>query len=125
MIAKLLMLVIGGSLGTIARYLLSGFVYQLWGVRFPYGTLVVNLVGCFLIGYLVILTEDRLLLSPNTRILLLVGFCGAFTTFSTFILETAQLMRDGESLLALGNVVFSVLAGFLCLKLGMMLGEVI
>jgi len=125
MTGKLMMLVIGGSVGTVARYVLSGVVYQFWGTRFPYGTLIVNLFGCFLVGTLVVITEDRFLMSPNFRILLLVGFCGAFTTFSTFILETAHLIRDGQSLLALGNVLLSVVIGFVCLKLGMVLGEII
>jgi CrcB protein len=119
------MLIIGGSAGTIVRYILSGVVYQSWGTRFPYGTLIVNLFGCFLVGYFVVITEERYLMSPNVRLLLLVGFCGAFTTFSTFILETANLVRDGESLLALANILVSVIIGFICFKLGMMLGEII
>ena len=74
-------LIIGGVAGTAARYLLSGAVYQIFGTSFPYGTLAVNLIGCFAIGFLAALAEDKFLLGPNMRILLMVGFCGAFTTF--------------------------------------------
>ncbi|MBI4367854.1 MAG: fluoride efflux transporter CrcB [Candidatus Omnitrophica bacterium] len=116
-------LLLGGALGTAARYLLSGVVYQFLGTRFPYGTLIVNLIGCFIIGTLVALTEEKFLLGPNARILLMVGFCGAFTTFSTFILETANLIKDGETFRALVNVLVSVVIGFVCLKIGILLGK--
>lgn len=123
--AKWLNLILGGIMGTIARYLLSGFVYQISGANFPYGTLVVNLIGCLLIGFLVVLSEERFVLTPNARILLMVGFCGAFTTFSTFMLETANLVRDGENLRALTNISASVLLGYLCFKFGVFLAELI
>ena len=119
---KILMLILGGSLGTLARYFLAGTINHWWGVRFPYGTMVVNLAGCFLMGYLVIATEEKMLMAPEMRLLLMVGFCGAFTTFSTFIFETAHLIKYGESILALANVLFSVIIGFLFFKLGVMLG---
>ena len=95
--AKWLGLAAGGILGTFARYFLSGAVYRVWGASFPFGTLVVNLVGCFAIGFLAVLAEEKFLLGPAARVFLMIGFCGAFTTFSTFILETANLTKDGET----------------------------
>jgi CrcB protein len=118
-------LIIGGIVGTISRYLLAGIVYQMLGTGFPYGTLVVNLTGCFIIGFLASLSEEKFLLGPNARLLLMIGFCGAFTTFSTFMLETANLMKDGENLRVFLNIVASVVGGFLVFKLGVLLAEII
>ncbi|MEI7998395.1 MAG: fluoride efflux transporter CrcB [Candidatus Omnitrophota bacterium] len=122
---KFLCLTFSGVAGTLARYLLSGVIYQRFGVDFPYGTLVVNLIGCFLIGFFDSLIQDRFLLSPQLRLLLMTGFCGAFTTFSTFILETSNLFKDGEPVRALLNVLISVIAGFLIFRLGVALGKFI
>ena len=118
-------LIAGGMAGTVSRYLLAGFVYQVFGTHFPYGTLVVNLIGCFIIGFLASLSEEKFLLSPNARLLLMVGFCGAFTTFSTFMLETANLMKDGENVRALVNVAASVIVGFLVFRLGVFIAEIL
>ena len=118
-------LILGGSVGTVTRYLFSGFIYEIAGTRFPYGTLAVNLLGCFLAGFLVAIAEEKFLFSPDIRVLLFVGFLGAFTTFSTFILETANLIRDGQTFVALGNVLGSVLLGFLVFRLGIIFGEII
>src|SRR3989338_1151723 len=123
--AKLIMLVVGGGLGTLMRYLFSGIIYQFAGTRFPYGTLAVNLLGCFLIGFLVAVSEEKFLLSVNARLFLMVGVLGGFTTFSTFMLETANLIRAGETLAALGNVLLSVIIGFFFFRLGILLGEII
>ncbi len=118
-------LIAGGIAGTVSRYLLAGFVYQVFGADFPYGTLVVNLIGCFLIGFLASLSEEKFLLSPSARLLLMVGFCGAFTTFSTFMLETANLMKNGENLKAFMNVAASVVIGFLVFRLGVFFAEIL
>ena len=118
-------LVVGGTVGTIARYLLTGTIYGIFGSTFPYGTLFVNILGCFIIGFLAAITEEKFLLSPNARLLLMVGFCGAFTTFSTFMFETVNLMKDGEMMRAFINVLASVMIGFLCLRVGFVLGELI
>ena len=117
-------LVVGGIAGTVSRYLLTGFIYELLGTSFPYGTLVVNLVGCLVIGFLASLSEEKFLLSPEARLLLMVGFCGAFTTFSTFMLETCNLMKVGENLRAFFNVAASVIFGFLAFRLGVFLAEI-
>jgi CrcB protein len=118
-------LIIGGIVGTVARYTLAGFVYQVLGSDFPYGTLVVNLVGCFLIGLFSTLAEVKFLLDSNMRVLLMIGFCGAFTTFSTFMLETGNLIRDGETMRAFANVLLSLVVGFLVFRIGIFLGEVL
>lgn len=123
--AKWLELAAGGILGTFARYFLSGAVHRVFGVTFPFGTLVVNLVGCFAIGFLAVLAEEKFLLGPTARVFLMIGFCGAFTTFSTLILETSNLTKDGESLYAFMNIALSVVLGFLVFRLGVMLARVI
>ncbi|MSR77933.1 MAG: fluoride efflux transporter CrcB [Candidatus Omnitrophica bacterium] len=120
---KWISLISGGIAGTAARYLLSGLLNGWMGTNFPYGTLMVNLIGCFLIGFFASLAEGKFFLGPNARLLLMVGFCGAFTTFSTFMLETAGLMKDGEMLRAFFNVMISVIAGFFIFRLGVLVAE--
>lgn len=120
---KLGWLFLAGGAGTLMRYVLTGVVFQALGARFPYGTLIVNLAGCFIIGFLFALAEAKLALSSDTRLYLMVGLMGAFTTFSTFILETFALMKDGEFFLSAVNVLGSVLAGLVVLYLGILLGE--
>ncbi len=115
----------GGILGTLARYILAGAVYQKIGTDFPYGTMIVNLIGCFLIGLFDTIFQEKFLFSPVLRIFLMAGFCGAFTTFSTFMLETGNLIRDGETLRAFLNVILSVILGFIVFRLGVLLGEII
>lgn len=95
---------IGGLVGSVARYWLSGVVQTLTGASFPSGTLAVNILGSFVIGLVMTLSFDRGLLNEDMRILLSTGFCGGFTTMSTFSYETLALLRDGEQLLAVGNV---------------------
>ena len=102
-----------------------GVVYQKIGTDFPYGTLVVNLIGCFLVGFFDTIFQEKFLFSPMLRIFLMAGFCGAFTTFSTFMLETGNLIRDGETLRAFLNVILSVIIGFIVFRLGVLLGEII
>lgn len=118
-------LIIGGSLGTVSRYFVSGVIYQVMGSRFPYGTLVVNLLGCFLIGFCAVIFEEKFLFSANIRLFLMIGFLGAFTTFSTFILESANLIRDGQALTAFWNILASIVIGFLVFRLGILVGEII
>ncbi len=122
---KILNLIVGGVIGTVARYFLSGFLTQLFGTKFPIGTLVVNLIGCFLIGFFARYFDKHFFLSPYDPILLIVGFCGAFTTFSTFILETSNLVGVGQNFSAFLNIMASVAIGFLVFKLGGHLGELV
>jgi len=100
----------GGALGTIARYATSGLVANAFGETFPWGTLIVNVVGSFIIGFFWALTlpGGRLFVSGETRQFVMTGFCGGFTTFSSFSLQTLSLMRDGEWLAATGNMAGSV-----------------
>jgi fluoride exporter len=110
---------IGGFLGSIFRYLLGGYVQQASkSVDFPYGTLAVNLLGCFVIGFLAQLAEARGVFTSQTRALVFVGVLGGFTTFSSFGNETINLVRDGQMLNALGNVGANVVLGLLMVWLG-------
>ncbi len=122
---KLLNLIIGGSIGTIARYLLGGFVYRLAGTSFPYGTLVVNVSGCFILGFLATLADKKFILGPDAKILLMIGFCGAFTTFSTLIFESDNLLKNGQAMRAFSNVFVSVVLGLILFRIGGLLGEII
>lgn len=109
---------IGGFVGAIARYVLAVWIGQRWGRSFPLGTFVINVSGSFLIGLLMTLMAERFTGNPQWRLLLVVGFLGAYTTFSTFEYETGALLKDGEWLLAAANVAGSVVLGFAALKLG-------
>ena len=125
----LLAVALGGSLGSVARYLLQGSVQrrageaQGWAAIFPWGTLAVNVLGCLLIGFLAVLFEERPLIAPATRTFLLIGLLGGFTTFSSFGFETFALARDGSTLLALANVATSVLAGLVAVVAGALLAR--
>lgn len=112
----------GGFIGAILRYLVSGWV-QNWSrsLDFPYGTLAVNLLGCFIIGLLSYWGEQHNLFSPNTRFFIFIGLLGAFTTFSTFGNETITLLRARDELLALLNVGAHILLGLLAVWLGRVL----
>ena len=122
---KWICLAIGGILGTFARYLFSNTIYSWVGSRFPYGTLAVNLLGCFILGFLATVSQEKFFIHTESRLLLMVGFCGAFTTFSTWIFETDNLMRQGDLTLALANLIVSVAAGFLIFRAGISLGKLI
>jgi fluoride exporter len=118
----ILLVALGGAIGSVARYKLSGWVlHHTLDWRFPAGTFTVNVVGCLLAGVLAGLAEKHALLSPETRLLLLTGVLGGFTTFSAFGLETMHLLRRGELLVAGANIVLSVAAGLLALWLGLAL----
>ena len=125
MLIKLLNLAIGGVAGTVARYLFSGAVYRMMGATFPYGTLVVNVSGCFILGLLAVLAEKKFILSPDARLLLMIGFCGAYTTFSTLIFETDSLVRNGQAVKAFTNIFASIILGYILFRAGSLLGEII
>lgn len=109
---------IGGFIGAITRYALARWIGQQWGRSFPLGTFVINVSGSFLIGLLMTLLAEKFMVNPQWRLLLVVGFLGAYTTFSTFEFETGGLLKDGEIILATLNVVLSVFLGFVALKAG-------
>ncbi len=116
--ANVLIIGIGGFVGAISRYWVALWIGQRWGRSFPLGTFVINVTGSFLIGLLMTLMAERFTENPQWRLLLVVGFLGAYTTFSTFEYETGALMKDGEWLYASLNVIGSVVVGFIALKLG-------
>lgn len=101
---KLALIALAGSLGTLARYGLAGLVQRWAGLGFPWGTAAVNVLGSFCFGLVWTLAAERAALSPETRAVVLTGFMGAFTTFSTFMFETGELVRAGQWLLAVANV---------------------
>ncbi len=112
---------IAGFFGAISRYLVGGWVYRMLPGTFPYGTLFVNVLGSLMLGMVFQLGTDRAMLSPELRVALATGFLGAFTTFSTFSLETANLMKEGSLMLALANIGGNVLLCVLAAWLGMAL----
>ena len=119
---KWLLVMLGGSLGAASRYAVSLLTARLFGPQFPYGTMVVNLAGCFLIGPLSALPEPPRLLTPDVRLLLTTGYLGAPTTFSTFSLETVNAGRAGLTLQSLTNILINNLGGLSLTWLGLRLG---
>ncbi len=119
----LLAIAAGGAAGAVARYLVSVGVTSLAGRGFPYGTLTVNVSGSLLIGLLYVTMIERSLLSPEWRAALQIGFLGAFTTFSTFSLETVELLSRGETLRAGVNVLLSVFLCIVATGVGMTIGR--
>ena len=109
---------VGGFLGAIARYGLSLLVHRRYGDGFPAGTLTVNVIGCLLIGVLWTLVEEHELIGSNTRLVLGVGFLGSLTTFSTFGHETIELVRAGDSRLALVSVGANLVLGLVAVLAG-------
>lgn len=119
-----LVVFIGGGIGSAARYFLSKTIYQVFGSVFPLGTLVINLSGCLVIGFLYGLF-DIAVVPPNFRLFCLVGFLGGYTTFSSFGLESVNLIIDREFSLALLNVMASAIAGLVLVYCGMILSRLL
>lgn len=109
MSVQILYIALFGAVGCLSRYFLSGWVYNLFGRNFPYGTLVVNVTGAYIIGLIMEFSMSSELVSPALRIGLTIGFLGGLTTFSTFSYETFKLLEDGEFLIASINILISVL----------------
>lgn len=114
---------LGGALGSVARVGLSDLIQRRWGGAFPAGTLAVNLAGSFVLGLIVEYALSSTAVSREARVLLTAGFCGGFTTFSTFALETVRLAQDGDHVRAAGYVAASVLLGLLALAAGLFLAR--
>jgi fluoride exporter len=115
---------LGGALGSIARYWMTNAVAALTGPRFPWGTIAINVIGSFIIGFVAFLTTPigRVSISFDIRAFILVGICGGYTTFSAFSLQTLELMRNGHWLEAGGNILLSVVACVLAVWAGYVLG---
>ncbi len=123
---KLLWIGGAGALGALARYGLGGLIQQrVPGSDFPWGTLVVNLSGCLLFGFLWTMAERRLPFAPEARLFVFIGFLGAFTTFSTFAYETGSMLESGQWWTAAGNLLAQNVGGILCLLAGMACGRLV
>ncbi|WP_198145947.1 fluoride efflux transporter CrcB [Desulfonatronovibrio magnus] len=115
---KILLLALAGACGTVLRYWLSGLAHKILGPDFPWGTMTVNITGCFLFGLFWVLAFERGLVSGQARIIILVGFMGAFTTFSTYIFESSALIQDVQWIKLGLNLMGQNILGFGALYLG-------
>jgi len=123
LIEKVFYVGVGGFAGANARYWLGGWISDRYGAAFPYATLVINVTGSFILGLFMALTTERYIAPPGLRLIVAIGFVGAYTTFSTFEYETLALASSGSLLRALLNIVLSVVAGFVAVWLGARLGR--
>jgi CrcB protein len=119
----MVLVALGGLIGSVARYSLAGIVQRAHGGAFPLGTLGVNVLGSFLVGFVMALSLERGVLQANTRLFLATGFCGGFTTMSTFSYETLALVRDGEMALAFVNLAITLGACLLAVWVGQAAGR--
>ena len=119
------MVAVGGAIGATTRYLVSQWAAERFGAHFPYGTLIVNLVGCFMIGLFMTVTTERLIASPYWRLLIAAGFLGGLTTFSSFGYETLQLVKDASILIAFQNIAVNVILGLGATWLGIVAARTI
>lgn len=122
---KLLLIGFAGFVGTVSRYWLSDVFARKYGETFPFGTLVVNLVGCFLIGLLFYVVQERYLVSHNVRAVIFIGLLGGFTTFSALGLQTFTLLQNNQVALATVNIAASNVLGLLLVWAGYTLAKVI
>ena len=122
---KGLLVFIGGGIGSVFRYMMSGWVYAAFGSNFPYGTLAVNVLGSFVIGFFLTLAEDRFLITSDMRIFVAIGIVGGFTTFSTFSYETFKLFKNGSFLIGGINIAVSLTFALFALWIGSIMGKLI
>ncbi|MCP4725552.1 MAG: CrcB family protein [bacterium] len=123
MIQKLMWLALAGALGTVTRYGLVGIIRRFSSLTPLWGTLIVNVSGCFFAGLLWALFETRYPVSGETRVIVLIGFLGAFTTFSALILESSELIQSAKWLMAMVNIISHNSLGFAAMFAGIMLGK--
>jgi CrcB protein len=119
------MIALGGAMGAVARYQLAALIQDRVPGGFPWGTFVVNISGCFVMGVAMTLLTERLVANPNWRFLIPIGFIGAYTTFSTFEMETFRAIADGGWLIGALNIVGSVVAGYAALWMGIVLTRLV
>lgn len=122
---NLLAVAVGGAIGACTRYLVSLWAVSRLGSEFPFGTLLVNVVGCFIIGIFMTLTTERLLVSPYWRLILAVGFLGGMTTFSSFGYETLRLVDSANMVPAIANIALNLFVGLLATWLGIVVARII
>jgi len=122
---NLSLVALGGAIGAVSRYAISGLTYRIAGGSFPFGTLAVNVVGCLLIGFLLETAAQTTWVSDAWRLSLGIGFLGALTTFSTFGYETLALVREGEPSLALVNIASNVAVGLFAVWLGIVIARLV
>ncbi|HZJ45058.1 MAG TPA: fluoride efflux transporter CrcB [Pyrinomonadaceae bacterium] len=115
---RILLIGFAGLAGTLGRYFMSGLVARRFGETFPVGTIIINVIGCFLAGLLFYVLQERSLVSETVRLAIMVGFLGGFTTFSAYGLQTFTLFRDGEVFLAFLNLAISNVLGLFMVWLG-------
>ena len=115
---KTILVGLAGMAGTLLRYWLSGLLARRYGETFPWGTMAVNMIGCFAAGVVFQLTEERFLVDPAVRTVILIGLLGGFTTFSSYGLQTFLLLRDGEFGLAALNIATAHVVGLLLVWAG-------
>jgi CrcB protein len=116
---------IGGAIGSVLRYLVHIQCINWFGTKFPYGTLVVNSIGSLLVGFLSLVLLERFIVSPEVRFAVLIGLLGGFTTFSTFSMETINLLQQGNYLSATSNIVFNIVFCLTACFLGVFLARII
>ena len=114
---------LGGFIGSACRFWMASLSYRYFGQDFPYGTLIVNILGCLLIGFLMTFFEQRFLVTPNLRIFLTIGILGGFTTFSTFSYETLSLLREGSYYIGFSNICLSLIGCLGATWLGTLIGK--
>ena len=123
---RILLVGMGGFIGSVLRYWVSGYIQQLPNSNlFPFGTLVVNFLGCLVIGFLSQIAEEYGAFNTESRALVFTGILGGFTTFSTFSNETLNLLRDGQNVLAFGNIAGHLILGIGAVWLGRMLAYIL
>jgi CrcB protein len=121
--ATILLVGIGGFLGANTRYLLDQWVTNRWPMFFPWGTVIINLSGSFILGFFMAFAEQRPWVSRETRLLFAVGFVGAYTTFSTYAYQSLRLAQDGQMALAALYIIASVMLGLIAVFAGFALGN--
>ena len=122
---RFLLISAGAMLGANARYWVSEWAAQKWGANFPYGTFIINFTVSLLLGFFLTLATERLMIDPRLRILIAVGFLGAYTTFSTYTYESFNMIFNGQWFPGLINLLGSTLLGFLAVGLGVFVGKTI